>query len=176
MMKTGTWFRALALVGTLAAAGCEEARKASGNAAVGDPAPQYAAVSLAGDSVSLAGLRGKVVLLNVWATWCVPCRTEIPALQQIHERHAAQGLELVGVSVDAPGEGEEVRSFVREFGVTYPIWLDPEERVTSTFRLIGVPGTFLIDRKGTLLWKHMGPVEADDPALTRALTKALAES
>ena len=86
--------------------------------AVGEPVPEYAAASLAADTLSLEDLRGKVVLLNVWATWCPPCREEIPALQKLHERHSAQGLEVVGVSVDAQGEETEVAEFVKSHGVT----------------------------------------------------------
>lgn len=70
---------------------------------VGLPVPQYAAVTLAGDSTSLAAQRGKVVLLNIWATWCHPCRAEIPELEAIHHRYKDRGLEIVGVSVDASG-------------------------------------------------------------------------
>lgn len=141
---------------------------------VGNPAPPYAAVAMRGDSVSLAGLRGRVVLLNVWATWCHPCREEIPALQRLHERFAARGLALVGVSVDDRSDQAAVADFAREYGMTYPVWLDPEERVATTFRTLGVPSTFLIGRDGTILWKHVGPVNAEDPQLLRLLGEALA--
>jgi cytochrome c biogenesis protein CcmG/thiol:disulfide interchange protein DsbE len=154
----------------LAGCGAEAVQRAP---EVGALAPEYGALALAGDSASLEELRGEVVLLNVWATWCAPCREEIPALQQLHEKHADQGLRVVGVSVDTHGEEENVRQFAQSFGVTYPIWLDPEERVTSTFRTLGVPSSFLIDREGKIVWKHLGPVRADDPALTQRLQEAL---
>jgi peroxiredoxin len=141
---------------------------------VGNPAPAYAATGMAGDSVSLAALRGRVVLLNVWATWCHPCREEIPALQQLHERWAPRGLELVGVSVDNRADQSAVAEFARDYGMTYAVWLDPDERVSSTFRTLGVPSTFLIGRDGTILWKHVGPVNAQDPQLVRLLGEALA--
>jgi thiol-disulfide isomerase/thioredoxin len=140
---------------------------------VGVPAPAYRTVSLAGDSVSLAELRGKVVLLNIWATWCHPCRQEIPVLQRLHRAHAGRGLELVGVSVDARGEEGKVRDFARSFGMTYPLWLDPDERVAALFLAIGVPATYLIDRDGILRWKHIGPVKEGDRELGRELEKAL---
>lgn len=140
---------------------------------VGGPAPAYAAVGMRGDSASLAGLRGRVVLLNVWATWCHPCREEIPALQELHERYEPRGLALVGVSVDDRADRAAVEAFAREYGVTYDVWLDPEERVSSTFRTLGVPSTFLIGRDGTILWKHVGPVSASDSTLTRLLDEAL---
>lgn len=140
---------------------------------IGQPAPAYQTFSLAGDSVSLAALRGSVVLLNVWATWCHPCRDEIPVLQALHERYAARGLELVGVSVDAHGAEAAIRDFARDFTMTYPLWLDPDERVQSTFLAIGVPATFLIDREGVLRWRHVGPVRANDSTLVRELERAL---
>lgn len=140
---------------------------------IGQPAPDYRTVTLDGDSVSLGQSRGRVVLLNVWATWCHPCREEIPVLQALHERHASRGLELVGVSVDARGEEETIREFARDFRMTYPLWLDPDERVQSTFLAIGVPATFLIDRQGVLRWRHVGPVRANDSTLARELELAL---
>lgn len=140
---------------------------------IGQPAPAYRTISLAGDSVSLDQVRGRVVLLNVWATWCHPCREEIPILQTLHERYAARGLELVGVSVDARGEEATIREFARDFQMTYPLWLDPDERVQSTFLAIGVPATFLIDRRGVLRWRHIGPVRLNDSTLVRALERAL---
>ena len=144
-----------------------------GRVEVGAPAPVYRAVSLAGDSVSLAGLRGKTVLLNVWATWCHPCRDEIPELREIHARYRARGLELIGVSVDADGSDNAIRDFMKEFAMTYPIWRDPEERVSARFLVVGVPATFLIDRQGVLRYKRTGPVQPNDPALTAAIEQAL---
>ncbi len=141
---------------------------------VGQAAPAYRAVSLGGDSVSLADLRGKPVLLNVWATWCHPCREEIPELQRLHERYRARGLEVVGVSVDATGDEAAIRDFMKRFGMTYPVWRDPSETVSATFLLLGVPATFLIDRAGVLRWKKTGPFARDDAALIGAIEGALA--
>lgn len=142
--------------------------------AVGSPVPAYRATTLDGDSVSLAALEGKVVLLNVWATWCHPCRDEVPFLQDVHERYAARGLELVGVSVDASGEEPAIRDFARRYGMTYPIWRDPGERVSTTFLVIGVPASFVVGRDGTLLWRKTGPVSESDTAFVRILEAALA--
>jgi cytochrome c biogenesis protein CcmG, thiol:disulfide interchange protein DsbE len=164
--------RVLAVVALLAVAACGEDGIPRGPI-VGNPAPDFAAIDLSGDSVALRDHSGRLVLLNVWATWCPPCREEIPALQELHERHAAQGLDVVGVSIDSRGEQENVRGFLDGFGVTYPIWLDPAERVTSVFRTQGVPTTFLIGRDGTLLWRHVGPVTADHAELNRLLQEHL---
>lgn len=159
-----------ALVLLTALAACEAK---PGTGSVGEAAPAYATVSLAGDSVSLQKLRGDVVLLNVWATWCEPCRREIPALEKIHETYASRGLSVVGVSVDAAGDEKEIADFAREFNMTYPLWLDPDQRVNDIFRLVGVPSTFLLDREGTVVWKHLGPVDPADPQLMKTLQAAL---
>ncbi|MEX2283114.1 MAG: TlpA disulfide reductase family protein [Gemmatimonadota bacterium] len=140
---------------------------------VGDEAPVYSAPALNGESVSLAGLRGQVVLLNVWATWCIPCRKELPELQQLHQQLASRGLHVVGVSVDDGSADRAVDQFVREFGLTYTILRDPAEKVSHTFAIPGVPASFLIDRNGKVVWRHLGPVTTGDPLLQSALKQAL---
>jgi cytochrome c biogenesis protein CcmG/thiol:disulfide interchange protein DsbE len=123
---------------------------------VGDPAPAYAAPDLTGDTVALAALRGQAVLLNVWATWCAPCREEMPELQALHERFATRGLRVLGVSVDASGSEDPIRYFLDEFGVSFTILHDPADRVSRLFRLTGVPETFLIDRHGRIAHHWFG--------------------
>lgn len=160
---------ALLLVG-----GCVPASsEGDGRVDVGLPAPAYASQTIEGDSISLAALRDKVVLLNVWATWCHPCRTEIPELREIHARYKDRGLELVGVSVDAEGNDDGIREFMKEFEMTYPVWRDPGERVSTQFLVIGVPATFLIDREGILRWRKTGPIAPNDTSLTAAIERAL---
>jgi cytochrome c-type biogenesis protein len=146
---------------------------APGRVEIGAPAPEYRAVSLAGDSVSLTGERGRVVLLNVWATWCHPCRAEIPELLEIRETYKSRGFELIGVSVDAGGADNDIRAFMAEFGMSYPIWRDPDERVSAQFLIVGVPATFLIDRNGVLRWRKTGPVARGDSTLKAAIERAL---
>ena len=159
------------------AAGCVSDGKTPGNAAgrveVGLPAPAYTTVSLDGDSVSLAQQRGKVVLLNIWATWCHPCREEIPELRAIHGRYRDRGLELVGVSVDTDGTDETIRTFMKDFQMTFPIWRDPDERISTQFLAVGVPATFLIDKAGILRWRKTGPIAPNDTSLTAAIERAL---
>lgn len=169
--------RSALVITLLAVAACGpssgEGAADNGRVDVGLPVPAYRTVSLSGDSVSLADQQGKVVLLNIWATWCHPCRDEIPALREIHAKYRERGLELVGVSVDAEGADENIREFMKEFEMTYPVWLDPAERISAQFLTIGVPTTFLIDRGGVLRWRKTGPVHADDPTLARAIEQAL---
>lgn len=170
----------LALLVSLTAVSCTKAGDASsenvvddGRVEIGARAPSYSTRSLNGDSVSLAGQRGKVVLLNIWATWCHPCRTEIPELRQIHARYKGRGLELIGVSVDSDGTDDAVRSFMADFEMTFPVWRDPEERISNRFLAVGVPATFLIDREGILRWRKTGPIAPGDTSLTAAIEMAL---
>lgn len=142
---------------------------------LGALAPDYRTVALSGDSVSIAGERGRVLLLNVWATWCHPCRSEIPELRAIHERYQTRGLKLVGVSVDRDGSDADIRQFMGEFAMTYPIWRDPDERVNSLFLVVGVPATFLVDRAGILRWRKTGPITPGDTSLTAAIERAIAD-
>lgn len=122
----------------------------------GSPAPAYAAVDMAGDSVRLSDFAGEVVLLNLWATWCHPCREEMPALQALHEAFRDQGLHVVGVSIDGRSSADMIPGFLEEVGVTFRILRDPEERVVRSFTTMGVPETFLIGRDGTLLHRWVG--------------------
>jgi peroxiredoxin len=133
------------------------------------PAPAYGARTLTGDSVSLADLRGKVVLLNFWATWCAPCRHETPFLDSLHAQRSPQGLEVVGVSMDTGDAREEVATFVRELGVTYTILVDPQMRGLDLYRVLGLPASFLVDRDGILRWMRFGPVSETDREFLDAL-------
>jgi cytochrome c-type biogenesis protein len=154
-------------------AGCGAGSEAPSRVEVGLEAPSYAARTLGGDSVSLALMRGKPVLLNVWATWCLPCKEEIPYLESLHGKHAAEGLQIVGVSVDARGDEGKIEEFAKDFSMTYPIWRDPDERVNSRFLAIGVPSTYLIDRDGILRWKHLGTLRPTTPGFVAALEQVL---
>lgn len=144
-----------------------------GRVEIGAPAPAFATLSLDGDSVSLAKNRGKVVLLNIWATWCHPCRAEIPELVAIHAHYQSRGLEMIGVSVDNEGTDDAIRSFIADFKMTFPIWRDPDERTTALFRTVGVPSTYLIDKEGVLRWRKIGPIAPNDTSLTNAIERAL---
>ena len=162
----------LVTIAVAIALGCN--REPAQRVVIGEPAPRYAATTLAGDSASTSALAGKVVLLNVWATWCAPCRAEIPYLQSLYEQHRAEGLEIVGVSVDARGQESAIADFAKEFRMSYPIWRDPDERVQSLYMALGVPSSYLIDRAGILRWRRLGTIRESDTTLTRALADALA--
>ena len=139
---------------------------------VGATIPSYSATRLDGGELSLDALRGKVVLLNVWATWCVPCVTEMPALERLYRQFRNDGLEIVAVSVDAGfGQtdnlgrpGGDVRAFVKERDLTFTVLLDPERRVERLFQLVGVPTTIVIGRDGRITRKAVGIEAWDDEA------------
>ncbi len=142
-------------------------------ASPGQPAPAYHAETLEGMPFELAELQGDVVLLNIWATWCPPCRWEMPELQQLHRELAPRGLRVVGVSVDAAGSERVIRTFLDELGIDFQIVRDPAERVSSLFGAYGVPLSVLVDREGIIRWRHLGPITADDPGLRRVLEDTL---
>jgi cytochrome c biogenesis protein CcmG/thiol:disulfide interchange protein DsbE len=133
----------------------------------------YHAVSLDGSEVSLRDLRGQVVLLNVWTLWCLPCRSEVPTLEALHRAYQPAGLTLVGVNVDPRGDIPTIRSFIRTMGLTYRIWLDPDDGVSAHFPMPSLPATWLIGRDGRILWSRLGMVHPDDPELGAALRNAL---
>ncbi|TDI43251.1 MAG: TlpA family protein disulfide reductase [Acidobacteria bacterium] len=139
----------------------------------GSRAPAYEATALDGSEVALADLHGQPLLVNFWATWCMPCRQETPALIELHERFAADGLQVVGVSVDAAGEDDLVRRFVRDEGVPYTTLLDPADRASQTFGLPMLPGSFLFDSQGVLVWSRFGVITRNDPELTTVLAQLL---
>lgn len=135
--------------------------------------PRYEAKLLDGSPFLLSDRRSKVVLLNVWATWCGPCRYEIPDLQALHNQHSPKGLEVIGVSIDDPGMENDVRNFVRSQKMTYPVVLDPQGKIADLFETSVIPTSVLIDRTGTIVWMHRGIVHAGDRSLQQALQKAL---
>lgn len=164
--------RTLLLVGVAAASGCVPVEH-GGPPRIDAPARDYTATTLAGDTVSLESLRGQVVLLNLWATWCGPCRMETPYLQAIYEERKAEGFEIVGISMDTGDAAEDVAMFVDEYQVTYTILHDPTMQGMELYQVLGLPATFLIDREGILRWMRYGPIPEDDPDFLAALDDVL---
>jgi thiol-disulfide isomerase/thioredoxin len=142
---------------------------------VGLPAPAYAAITMNGDSVNLASHRGHVVLLNIWATWCIPCRVEVPVIERLHQRYGPKGLDVIGVSVDVADKKVMIENFTKTFGVTYDIWRDTKSGILDTYRAIGVPATFIIGRDGVLLFKYLGPIPEGDTQIHRMIEQGLAQ-
>ena len=141
---------------------------------VGDPAPAFQAVSLDEErTVSLADYAGQTILVNLWATWCAPCRQETPYLQSVYEENRDRGLMVVGVSVDSPAALDSVKDFLGEMGVTYDVLLDPDMVSTDAFMPIGYPASYLIDGDGVIRFTRLGPIAEGDPAFLEALEQTL---
>ena len=124
-------------------------------AEVGQAAPELRLPLAGGGDVDLPAYRGKVVLLNFWATWCVPCRAEMPAIEQVYQTHSERGFEVLAVNVSE--REQDVIPFLHEVGVTFPSALDRTGEVARRFRAIGLPTTFLIDRSGVIRDVRVGP-------------------
>ena len=152
----------------LAVAGCD---LPDGPVREGDPAPPYSGALLDGRTFSLEGLRGEPVLVNLWATWCAPCREETPFLESLHREWEGAGLRVVGITVDGAGAYGDVQGFLEEFDVTYPVVHDPDQEVMRSFGAIGLPTTYLIDADGVVRWMRMGLVRETDPFLFSALRR-----
>jgi len=135
----------------------------------GSRVPEYSALDLEGERIELANLRGQPLLVNFWATWCLPCRQETPALIAIHDRYAPAGLQVVGISVDTANDVDKVRRFLAAESVPYRTLLDPQDRATRAFGLPMLPGSFLFNEDGVLVWSRFGIVTPGDAELTAAL-------
>ena len=133
-------------------------------------APAYTLVTLAGDTVRSEDLAGKVVVVNFWATWCPPCRLEMPSLQKLHERRSGDGVVVLGFATDVGGDGP-VRAFLEERGITYPMGRATDEHRRAFGGIPGIPTTFLVDRQGVVRHKVVGYFAS--PALNAAVTRLL---
>jgi thiol-disulfide isomerase/thioredoxin len=122
------------------------------------PAPDFELLSTDGNLVSLSGQEGKVVVVNFWATWCGPCVQEIPMFQQFHEKYAP---DLVILGVNEQENAEDVREFVRQFEVTYPVLLDRDADLAPVFRLMALPVTVFVDQEGMLRYHHVGAMSEE---------------
>ena len=113
-------------------------------------APDFTIDTLQGEQVKLSGLRGKVIVVNFWTTWCPPCRAETPALKMSYEAYKDLDVVILGVNLTDQDSLKEVESFVHEFGLTYPILLDRDGAVGLLYQLSGLPTTFFINREGII--------------------------
>lgn len=137
-------------------------------------APEFALSDLSGRTIRMSALRGKVVLVNLWTTWCPPCRDEMPSMERLYQRLHGRGVELLAVSQDDPGTMDQVADFVREVGVTFPVLLDPDRQVGARYGVWGYPETFVVDREGRIVERVIGPRTWDAPEQVAALETLLA--
>lgn len=120
------------------------------------PAPELSLTDLQGNPVSLSDYRGQTVLVNNWATWCPPCKEEMPELQAYYEAHKGQRFTIIAIEAGEPVA--EVADFVRRFGLTFPVWTDPTLKASVAFRDPGLPSSYVIDANGTVRLAWAGAI------------------
>ncbi len=159
----------LALLALLAAVGCGE--RAAPPIEPGRPAPEFVLPRLGGGEIALRELRGKVVLVNFWATWCAPCEQEMPAMQRLWEKLAPRGFDLVAISEDdGPAPVEEFRA---RLGLGFPIALDSGHAVAGRYQSFRYPESFLVDREGVLVARYIGERDWDAPEYVARIERLL---
>ena len=124
------------------------------------PAPEFRLASRAGGEISLSGLRGKVVMINFWASWCGPCRQEFPALDEMYRKYKPMGFAMVGINVES--EKADAERFLGMRPVSFPILFDPDNRVSGSYGVSAMPTTVLVDRKGHIRWQHRAYKPGDE--------------
>lgn len=145
---------------------------------VGADAPTFTAktVDATPRTKSLADYRGHVVILNIWATWCIPCRSEMPSIEALYKDFAPKGLKVVAVSVDQEGMAQQIRDFVREHQLTFDILYDDSGAIQTTYRTSGVPETFVIGKDGVIQKRWLGAEDWNSPGNRKLLEQLLASS
>lgn len=146
---------------------------AQGAAIKGQPAPDFKVVTTAGKQLTLASLKGQVVVLDFFTTWCPPCRDSIPHLMDLGRRYGKQGLQVVGMSMDEEGE-EVVRDFVADKRVTYPVALIGDQ-ISSSYSIRSIPTMYVINKQGVLVERIMGYNPVIGKNLEQLINKLLAE-
>jgi peroxiredoxin len=153
--KFTSWLRGATVAGTLATLAMTSMVGASSAIA-----PSFTLPSRSGDTVSLAQLKGKVVMLNFWASWCGPCRQEMPLLDSMYKRYSSLGFTLVGVNVDA--NSKDAEAWLSKTPVSFPVLFDRESKVSAMYDVKAMPSTVFIDRKGNVRYLHKGYKAGDE--------------
>lgn len=141
---------------------------------VGQPVADFVLPDIQGRQVQLSSLRGKVVFINVWATWCQPCIDEMPTIQRLYEQMQARGLEVLTVSLDPLG-AQIVEPFMNRYQLSFPVLLDTKSQVEKLYGTTGVPESFIVDQNGHLVEKVIGPRDWSAPQ-TLAMFQRLLET
>ena len=147
----------------------------TGGVEINGQAPDFKVMDLATrDTVSLEDYRGSVTLVNIWATWCVPCREEMPSMQALYDSLADRGFRIAAISIDE-GSPEDVVAFAQELGLTFDILHDRGGSVERLYQTTGVPESFLLDRRGILVKRVIGAHDWSSPANRRTVERLLAQ-
>ena len=140
---------------------------------VGQPLADFALTDLQGNTVQLSDLRGNVVFINVWATWCQPCIDEMPTIERLYHQLHPRGLEVVAISLDPLG-AQVIEPFMRRYRLTFPVLLDVKSEVERLYGTTGVPESFIVDKQGRLVEKVVGPRDWSSPQMLALFERLLA--
>jgi peroxiredoxin len=140
----------------------------------GPTAPDFTLPDLEGRMISLSSFKGKVVIVNIWATWCPPCVAEIPSLNKLYKMFKDEGLELLAVSVDEGGKSA-VEKFIKNKNISFPVLLDPDGMVAGLYRTTGVPESFMVKKDGTIDNKIQGAIDWTSPRVIEYFQNLLKE-
>ncbi|QXE90631.1 TlpA family protein disulfide reductase [Geomonas subterranea] len=167
------WIAAVLVAAALgvAAAGCTK-KSADLPAVEGNAAPDFTLKDLSGKPVQLSTLKGKLVLVNFWATWCPPCREEIPSMVKLNQVMQGKNFQMLAISIDEGGKGA-VEEFFKRGGVTLPALLDTDGQVARRYGTTGVPETFVVDPKGVIRKKVVGGLDWSNPEVIQALQEIM---
>lgn len=127
----------------------------------GQKAPNFKLKTIDGKTIELSKLKGKTVVVNFWATWCGPCRAEIPGFIQVYDKYKSKGLEIVGISLDQGG-WSDVKPFVKKYGIPYPIVLGNQQVARAYGNIDAIPTTFIVDKNGSIVDRHLGYMKEED--------------
>jgi peroxiredoxin len=167
----------LALVAAIAYGATRYLRKELFPVELGSKAPQFSAFTL--DSVPrekrLSDYRGQVVMINVWATWCLPCRVEMPSIEALNKSYASKGLKIVAVSIDDPGTDAAIRAFVKQYGLTFEVLHDPQGKISDLYDVTGYPETFIVGKDGVIRKKLMSATDWNSPDARALMDRLLSE-
>jgi len=144
---------------------------------VGDPAPNFTVKPISGPrtDVTLRQLRGTVVIVDFWATYCAPCKRSLPKLEALRTRYAGRGLHVVGISEDEPDDRDRIPEFASACGARFAMAWDEDKSIARQYKPETMPSTFIIDRKGIVRFVHVGYRDGDDGAIEKEVTDLLAE-
>jgi peroxiredoxin len=144
---------------------------------IGSKAPYFTAFTLYSvpRQKRLADYRGQVLMLNVWATWCLPCRVEMPSIEALHKAYGPKGLKIVAVSIDDPGTDSAIRAFAKQYGLTFEILHDPKGEITERYDISGYPETFIVGKDGVIRKKLMQATDWNSPDARALVDRLLAE-
>jgi len=144
---------------------------------VGTVAPNFHAVTLdtPPKQQSLADYKGRVVLVNIWATWCQPCRVEIPSIERLYRAYGPKGLNVIAVSIDDPGSEGAIRAFAHDMGMTFQVLHDPTRRIERAYQTTGYPETVVVGKDGVIRKKIAGAIDWDSEGNRRLIERLLAE-